>query len=175
MDPNIKEYPNSLVGRGFSGAVGVCLKRSFSLDVTALQNSASGPGNWKDVGGIDPAEAAYQPVATGNTAIRMRGLRFDMRNTFRVGKFHPFVEAGVGAGTLKVNFKGTVAAIDPTDGQSFTVDATDVVRRYIPIGTAGVGMEFPLRSGIIPWGGYWWEMGSKIAFGVKYFPFHRPQ
>lgn len=169
IDQNIKEYPHRLCGTGASAEIGLQLRRSFSISVEGSKNSASGNGGWLDTGDIDPQEAAFAPVATGETRLQIRGLLGVARKSFRFGKVHPYAEMGAGVGDLTVSFNGTASAVDPTDEEAFTTPANDVVRRRIPMGVAGGGLEIPLRPAFSFQAGYRWEEGSAATAGVRYY------
>ena len=168
MDSNLKKYPADLSGFGSSATLTTRIGRTFGINVEIVQNRTSGSGEWLDVGGLSPEEAAYSPVATGNTELHIVGAIGGIRKSVRIGKVILYGEGGAGAGILNVHFHGTVQAIDPSDGQPFTVDARDSVRHYIPLGSGGGGLEVPLRRNLSLLTSYHWELGSAVGVGLKY-------
>ena len=172
LDPSIKEHPQRLAGTGSSATFMVQVKRTFAITMEAFQNRTSGNGNWLDIDGLSPDDAAFLPVATGRTKLQIKGLDLDGRKAFRIGNVIPYIEAGGGIGAMKLLFSGTVKGVDPMDGESFHVAASDTVRRWIPIGSAGGGLEIPLRPGIFLVASGRWKMGPEIGFGIQYSLFH---
>ncbi len=172
LDKSVTRHPDNFSGLYRNYSLNYELNKKWSLGLSFIDITSAGRGEWSRSNTEDEfKQNGVSGIVTGKTRMDIQGGVFSVRRVFFVNKrAQPYLQIGLGLGSLNVSFNGQFVGHETESGYNFPVveDAEDHVRHLIPL----VGLESGIRCRVFKHlyvsGAPYWNTGFGYKFGAEF-------